>query len=80
MARLIDILRSTPLYSEMLEKIPEDQREAAVAALEKQLMPYELLLSSLPGAAVENLMSSLSNKGSAAPIDPQSTRRPPRRF
>jgi hypothetical protein len=78
--RIIDILRNTPLYVEMLEKVPEDQRAAAVAALEEQLRPYESLMASLPGSAIDNLMSSLSNKGSAASTDPQPTRRPPRRF
>lgn len=80
--RIIDILRSTPIYAEMLAQVPEDQREAAIAALEEQLQPYESLMLSLPSGAVENFMRSLNNDGAKQDEQPTpaSTRRQPRRF
>lgn len=80
--RIIDILRSTPIYTEMLAQVPEDQREAAIAALEEQLQPYESLMLSLPSGAVENFMRSLNNDGTkqGEQPTPTSTRRQPRRF
>lgn len=81
MSRMIDILRNTALYGELLKQVPEEERQATIAALEEQLKPYESLINALPGNALENFTKSLNN--SMAPeADPTARpeRRPPRRF
>lgn len=81
MSRMIDILRNTAIYGELLKQVPEEERPAAIATLEEQLKPYEALLSALPGGAIENFAKSLNNnttQGANPAAQPE--RRPPRRF
>lgn len=81
MSKVLDMLRGTNLYQAMLEQVPEDQREAAVRALEAQLAPYESLLHALPSNAVDNFMKSLNKTTETGGMPTaQSERRPPRRF
>jgi hypothetical protein len=78
---LIDILKSTPAYTSLLEQVPEEQRAAALADLAEHLKPYEALCSSLPSSAITSVAASM---GQAAPSDTithsEGGRRPPRRF
>jgi hypothetical protein len=78
---LIDILKSTPAYTALLEQVPEEQRTAALADLAEHLKPYEALCAVLPPSAVANVAASM---GQAAPSDTithsEGGRRPPRRF
>lgn len=80
--RLIDLVKQLPGYRESLDSVPEDQRAAALAALEQELQPYEMLLAALPGDALGKLTSSLSNATSTTtpPTGGQASRREPRRF
>lgn len=81
MSKVLDMLRGTSLYNTMLEQVPEDQRAAAIAALEQQLIPYEHLLNAFPSSAVDNFMRSLdkdAETGNSSAARPE--RRAPRRF
>ena len=78
MNKLLNTLQKTSLYSSLLEQVPEDERAAALAALEEQLRPYEALIAGLPQSALDSFLGSL-NSNSAAVAD-QPTQRAPRRF
>ena len=78
MSKLLNTIRQTPFYSSLLEQVPEDERAAAISALEEQLRPYEALLAGLPQSALDGLLGSL-NSSSMAVAD-QPTQRAPRRF
>ena len=82
MSRLFDLFKTTPMYAALLERVPEEEREAAIAALQRQIAPYEALVTSLPGNAFEKFVSSMGKGTQEAPpgVPPESTRRLPRRF
>lgn len=75
---LSELLKMTPIYQSLLEQVPEADRDAATAALEEQLRPYEQLCAGLPSDALDKFANSLNKDGAAAPK--QAGRRQPRRF
>ena len=78
MNKLLNTLQKTSLYSSLLEQVPEEERDAALAALEEQLRPYEALVSGLPQSALDSFLGSLNN--SAGDGGAQPSQRAPRRF
>jgi len=78
MSRLLNIIQRTPLYASLLERVPEAEREAAIATLEAELRPYEALITGLPQGALDNFLTSLNKDAAADPNRP--TQRAPRRF
>lgn len=78
MSRLLNTLQKTSLYSSLLEQVPEDERAAALAALEEQLRPYEALVSGLPQSALDSFLGSLNNNTGDGGTQP--SQRAPRRF
>lgn len=78
MSRLLNTLQKTSLYSSLLEQVPEDERAAALAALEEQLRPYEALVSGLPQSALDSFLGSLNNNTGDGGTQP--SQRVPRRF
>ena len=78
MSRLLKTLQKTSLYSSLLEQVPEDERAAALAALEEQLRPYETLISGLPQSALDSFLGSLNNGAGDGGTQP--SQRAPRRF
>ena len=80
-SNMIEVLKRTAFYKSMLEQVPEAEREAAVAALEVQLRPYESLCAAIPPGALEKLVSSMDlEKVQEQLVKPDGARRAPRRF
>lgn len=81
MSRLFEFIKTTPMYSALLEQVPEEERPAAIEALQRQIAPYEALTAALPGNALENFISSMSRGAPNGKPDEQiQGRRLPRRF
>jgi hypothetical protein len=80
-SNIIEVMKKTSLYRDLLEQVPEEQRDDAIRALEEQLKPYDALCAAVPPGAFEKLVSSLNlEKIQADLVKSDTNRRAPRRF